>query len=372
MLLEVDDELSTLLGFGAAAHSSGEVTPTKEDLEMTAAAAAEVVTDNPAEAQVAISALAAWNLAMTNSVVQGGAAAAMEVRVEVAAGFGYHGDWYMASKNVTLIDDGHGNSGGGNVVSLSTSFDWQPTGDVSAKLDEPAVADVTVYGAPSAHAGLPVAAAASTSIKDQEEEELVLLQATLCKRATSGVGGRAVWGGSTATGAPAAAAAMQATLTPYTERKEHGRPQQPEGEGVIPPVAAESAAPAGPSRPVVVVSEIEDGEFWRAHEEKGYGRGMDAVNALSRLHGWKPGDWKKRQKRRRKQEEERERQRADRRPGDGSTGTGNRGGAKNSRRRGGDSSADGGRSAWGAVRGAWRAVGQMWRRSVRKFRRGKT
>lgn len=397
MLLEVDGEYSALLlgsGTAAPAHDSGsgsgsEFAPTKEDVEKAAAAAAEVVAEHPAETPVAISALAAWNLATTDGVVNGGAGAAgaaMAIRIEVAAAFGYYGDWYTASKDVTLVGDGHGSNGGGgggNFVSLSTSFDWQPTRDVWANLDEPMVADVKVYSsAPSAaaHSRLPVAEAAvgSTSVRTQEEE-LVLLQATLCKRATSmGIGNRAGREGNTPTGADTAApVAMQATLMPSAERKEHDLPHYPEkGEEIAPPFAAGSAAPApapaaaavGPSGPVLVVSQIEDEDWWKAHEEKTYGKGMEAVNALPRLRGWKPGDWKTRRRRRRRQDEERERRRAE----EAARRRANRRGGDNEfRRTSGGNSTDGGRSAWGAVKGAWRAVGRKWRRSVRKFRRGR-
>lgn len=396
MLLEVDDEYSALLlssGTAAAAARDfgpgGELAPTKEDVEMAASAATGVVADNPAEAPVAISAIAAWNLATTQSVLNrgaGAAGAAMEVRIEVAAAFGYHGDWYTTSKNVTLVGDGYGSNsgGGGSVVSLSTSFDWEPTGDVWSNLDEPAVADVKVYSSvPSVvHSGFPVAEAAvvSKSVVNQEEE-LVLLQATLCKRSTSvGGGSRGGRGRTTVTGAaPAAPATIQATLMPYTERKEYDRPQQPtSGDGGTPLVTAGSAAPvpapaavtqaaaAFPSQPVLVVSEIEDGEWWKAHEEKAYSRGVDAINALPRLRGWKPGDWKKRRKRRIKQDEERERRRSEEaahRRAD------RRGGNSGFRRSSGRDSSDGARSAWGTVKGAWRVVGRMWRRSVGMFRR---
>ncbi|CAN0236751.1 unnamed protein product [Pylaiella littoralis] len=404
MMLDVDDQFSALLrglGTAAPAHddgSGGDFAPTKEKVEIAAAAAVEAVADNPAEAPVAISALAAWNLATTNGVKTGGAGAAgaaMKVRVEVAAAFGYHGDWYTTSKDVTLVDDGHGSEsgGGGSDVSLSTSFDWQPTGDVWVNLDEPAVADVKVYSnvLSAAHPGLPVAESVvgSTLVQTQEEQELVLLQATLCKRATSvSFGSRAGREGSTATGAStAASAAMQATLMTHTGRKEYGPPQQPEkGEGSYLPVTAGSPAPApapatpaaaaaaaaaaaGPSGPVIAVSEIQDGKWWKAHEEKVYGRGMDTVNALPRLRNWKPGDWKKRRKRRRRQDEERER----RRTGETAYGRADRGGRNSGFRRSSDrDSVNGRRSAWRAVKGAWRAVGRMWRRSARKFRRGKT
>ncbi|CAM9882065.1 unnamed protein product [Ectocarpus sp. 4 AP-2014] len=296
-----------------------------------AAAAATAAAENPAGAQMAIPALAAWNLMTT-----GGTPAMMPmIRVEVGAAFGYHGDWYTAGKTIPLTSDG---SGHGSALLSSATFDWQPAPDVWSKLDEPMAADVRVYGT------------ASTPTEEQEVGPL-MLRGTLCKRA-SGFGGRSTHDGTTQ-------GTMKAALTPYAERR---------------PAVAANAVAISPSRPSMVISEIRDGEWWRAREEEESGRGMDAVDALPRLPRWKPGDWKKIRRRRKRQEEERERQRAqeaahrraDRLGGDRGRDTASRDGRN---RRGSGSEAKVGRSPWGAVKGAWRAVGRGWRRARRKFRR---
>lgn len=352
LLLEVDitDERTAEKGDEApslglhAAYSVGESIPTREEVE-TAAAQAAAVGNNAVEAQLAISALAAWNLVSNNGVAKEGTAAAIDIRIEVAAAFGCRGDRYTSSKSLSLRqDDGYI---GGNVVPLSASFDWQPTGDVWASLDGPAVADVKVYGAPSG------AMAGSTSTK---QGEVLLLQSTLCKRASPGM----VKG----TAKRAAAAPMKAILGPYIEQTEYAKLAEEGGA-----VAASAGDAHSSSRPLVVVSEIEDEEWWKGREAAEYGRGMDAVNALPRIPGWKPGDWKKRRRRRRRQEEEKERQRAEkaghrragRRGGEGDSSTGSRGGSKRRERR----------SGWGVVKGAWRAVGRMLRGATGKLRRKK-
>ena len=327
-----------------AAYSAGESVPTREEVD-TAAAQAAAVANSAAEAQFAISALAAWNLVSSDGVAKEGTAATMDIRIEVAAAFGFRGDQYTSSKGLALRhDDGKID---GNVVPLSANFDWHPTGDVWASLDGPAVADVKVYGAPSG------AMVGSTST---QQGEMLLLQATLCKRASPSV--------TTDTAQRSTAAAMKAILAPYIEQTEYAKLEEEGG------AALASADAAGySSRPLVVVSEIEDEEWWKDREAGQYGRVMDAVKALPRIPGWKPGDWKKRRRRRRRQEEEKERQRAEkaahrragRRGGEGDSGTGSRGGSKRS----------GERSGWGVVKGAWRAVGRMLRGATGNLRRKK-
>lgn len=348
LLFEVDttnesstDERRKEEGVGISAHDldaaylyeAGESIPTREEVE-TAAAEAAAVTNNAAEAHLAISALAAWNVAANTGLAQEGTAAGMDIRVEVAAAFGYRGDRYTSSKSVGLAQDERGV--GSNAIPLSASFDWQPTEDVWASLDGPAVADVKVFGAPSS------AMVESSSAK---QGELLLLQATLCKRASPGA--------ATGTAKRAATASMEATLGPYIEQSEYAK------------LAADATRPS--SQSLVIVTEIEDQEWWKAREKEEYGRGMAAVNALPRVPGWKPGDWEKRRRRKRRQEEEREkrrtekanRRRAGRRGGEGVSGTGSRGMSKNRRRK----------SGWGVVKGAWRAVGRMLRGATGKLRR---
>ncbi|CAM9401341.1 unnamed protein product, partial [Ectocarpus fasciculatus] len=310
VVLEVDS--TGRWGEGGGSITSGtrtsEPVSTREDVEMAAAAATAATKENPAEAQMAISALAAWNLMMTGETP----AILPMIRVEVGAAFGYHGDWYTAGKTVPLTVDGSGHS---SALLSSATFDWQPTPNVWSKLDEPMAADVRVYGTVS-------------TPTEEQEEGLLLLRGTLCKRA-SGAGGRNTHGETTQ-------ATMKAALTPYAER--------------LPTAAAEAVA-INPSRPFVAVSEIQDEDWWRGREEEESGRGMDAVDALPRLPRWKPGEWKKRRRRRKRQEEEREKQRAqeaarrraDRRGGDGGRDTSSRDGRN---RRGSGSKAKNEGSRW--------------------------
>lgn len=331
LVLELDNTGRWGEGGGGKTSGTGEPVPTREDVEMAAAAATAATTENPAEAQMAISALAAWNLMATRETP----ATLPMIRVEVGAAFGYHGDWYTAGETIPLAFDGSGHS---SALLSSATLNWQPTPDVWTKLGEPMAADVRVYGT------------ASTPTEEQEEG-LLLLRGTLCKRA-SRFGDRNTHDETTKD-------SMNATLEPYAERQ--------------PAVAAEVVA-TSPSRPFVVVSEAGDEDWWRAREEEESGRGMDVVDALPRLPRWKPGDWKKRRRRRKRQEEERERQRAqeaarrraDRRGGDRGRDTASRDG---SNRRGSGSEAKSGRSPWEAVKGAWRAFGRGWRRARRKFRK---
>eukprot|EP00903_Cladosiphon_okamuranus_P020632 g18942.t1 len=317
------------------ASGAGESVPTRREV-VTAAVEAAAVTNGATEAQLAISALAAWNLVLDNGIAQEGSVAGLEIRIEVAAAFGYRGHRYTASKRLALAqEDGHM---GGDVVPLSVSFAWHPTGDVWASLDGPAVADVKVYGAPSA---------AMTGWTSKNQGEPLLLQATLCKRASPSV--------VTGTAKRPATASIEATLEPYIE------------QNVCAKLEADAATSNSSSRPPVVVSEIQDAEWWKAREEEENGRGMDAVNALPRIPGWKPGDWRKRRRRRRRQEEERERakidkasrRRAGRRGGEGDSGTGGRDGSKKHKRQ----------SGWGFVKGVWRAVGRMLQGATGKLRR---
>ncbi|CAN0010282.1 unnamed protein product [Ectocarpus sp. 12 AP-2014] len=333
VVLEVDNTGRWREGGGGttSGRRTGEPVPTREDVEMAAAAAIAATAEDPAEAQMAISVLAAWNLITTGETP----ATLPMIRVEVGAAFGYHGDWYTAGKTIPLTSDSSCLS---SALLSSATFDWQPAPDVWSKLDEPMAADVRVYGT------------ASTATEEQEEG-LLLLRGTLCKRA-SGFGGRSTHDETTQ-------GTVKAALTPYAER--------------LPAVAAEAVA-ISPSRPSVVVSEIRDGEWWRAREEEESGRGMDAVDALPRLPRWKPGDWKKRRRRRKRQEEEREKQRAQeaarRRADSWGDGKGRDTASRDGRnRRGSGSEAKVGKSPWGAVKGAWRAVGRGWRRARRKFRR---
>eukprot|EP00752_Nemacystus_decipiens_P015932 g14239.t1 len=192
-----------------AAHGAGESIPTRAEVE-TAAVEAAAVTDDEAKAQLVISALAAWNLVSINGVAKEGTAAAMELRIEVAAAFGYRGDRYTSSKSLDLHLE-HGYTGG-NVVPFSASFDWHLTGDVWANLDVPSVADVKVYGAP---------AGAMTGSTSTHQGDLLLLQATLCRRASPG----AVTGTTT----KAVIAPMKAILGPYIEKSEYATLEQAGG-----------------------------------------------------------------------------------------------------------------------------------------------
>lgn len=332
---------------GGAAESA----PTREGVEAAAVAAA-ALTENPAEAEVAIAALAAWNLVAMSGIPPAGAVGGLDIRVEIAAVFGDRGDWYTASKNVTLVkEDGYSSSGGrGGSVSWSARFDWRPTPGVWAKLDGPAVADVKVYGPRSAPVG------ASTNARHSEP---LLLQATLCKRASS-VGGQ-----STATETTLAAGAMRATLTPHAGLDHHAQLEEENPAGVAAaaePVLPHADASGASRRSPVVVSELDDQDWWKAREEEQYGRGMGAVNALSRLPGWKPGDWKKRRRRRRRQEEEKERRRrgTNTYPARDDGRGGGSGSGKSSRGR---------RSGWESVKGAWGAVVRQLRNAKRIFSR---
>lgn len=346
-------------GFDTTRNAGGGSAPTRTDLEMAVTGAAATVGGDPAEAQVAISGLAAWNLMMVSSAQENAEQARTTlVYVEVGAALGHHGDWYTAGEFVTVTDGGAGDGAVRSSGSLlSSTCDFEPKGEVWAKLDGPVVADVKVFVAgQSAPAG---------------NDELLLLHATLCKRASSVVGG---WGrGITSEAAATSVDALRATLVPHAEQKAYVRQQQ-SGHTGDPADSVESAAAETPSPPgpFVTISEIEDGDWWRAREEEAYGRGMNAVNALPRLAGWKPGDWKKRRERRRKQELERERRRAEktaRRRSDREGGGG--GGRTGATSRRGESAKGGQKARWSRVKGVWRAIGRGWRRARRKFSRRK-
>jgi len=331
---------------------AAESAPTREKVEAAAAGAAAAVTENPAEAEVTIAALAAWNLVATSSIPPTEAVDGLEIRIEVAAVFGDRGDWYTASKSVTLVEEnGYSSGGGGGAVPWSARFDWRPAPGVWAKIDGPAVADVKVYGPRS------VTGDVSTNAR---QGGALLLQATLCKRASSG-GGRST---AEETRGIGTAGAMRATLMPYAGLDHHAPLEQEGPAAAAAPaelVLRDADAAGAFRRAPVVVFELDDREWWKAYEEEQYGRGMDAVNALSRLPGWKPGDWKKRRRRRRRQEEERERRRRgtttypardDGRKGGGGSGTSSRG-----------------RSGWEFVKGAWGAFGRKLRNATRIFSR---
>lgn len=368
------------LTFGA---SDAYHAPTRGDVEAAAAAAAAAVTDS-AGAQAAISALASWNLMMTTWEMSMSA-----VHVEVVVAFGHGGDWYTANKTVPLTrgalqaassepgapppSSSSGSSGGsGNheTVLLTASFDWQPTADVWAKLGGPVVADVKVYDVADAD----VAGGVSVGELLSSPPVQPLLQATLCKRTEAGD-----------VGAEERTTAVRTDVTPYTEQRASARrtaydiissgvssdggsgggsSSSSSGTDGNPGVQTQpmlasvlrngSAAGSGfaTSRPWVI-SEIEDREWWANREEAERGKGMDAVHALPRLPGWKPGQWKKRQQRKRKQAQERERRRrksAEAERGNASPRTGYSGGT----------------SMWGVVKGAWRAAGREWQRARRR------
>ena len=318
------------------------------------------------------------------------------VHVEVVVAFGRHGDWYTADKTMSLTRSAlqaassepgapppsslSGSSGGSRnheTVLLSAAFDWQPTVDVWAKLGGPVVADVKVYDAEDVEVAGGVSVAGLLSSPPVQP----LLQATLCKRAEAG--GVGAEGGTTA---------VRTDVTPYTEQQVTARRTAysiissgvSDGGGSDGSVSSsgstggnagvqtqaefasvtqdEYAAGVGftTSRPWVI-SEIEDREWWANREKEERGKGMDAVHALPRLPGWKPGQWKKRQQRRKKQAQERERRRAreaaSRRESAGA-------------KRGDDSLPTGcgrGNSVWGVVKAVWRAVGRECRRARRRF-----
>ncbi|CAM9912736.1 unnamed protein product [Scytosiphon promiscuus] len=336
-------EESPLLGFDTT-RGVRKSAPTGADVEAAAKAAAATVGGNPGEAQIAISGLAAWNLMMASSTQEiAEQARTMQVHVEIGAAFGTRGDWYTARETMALTDDGVGHENDGSNGSLLTaSLDWQPIGEVWSKLDGPIVADVKVFvSAPSTPVG---------------NEELLLLHATLCKTpSTVGSWER----GPTTEAAAAPTDALMATLVPHAEQ-DRVRQQQSEqkGDSAVPvsSVAAAASSPSSPG-PTVVIIEIEDGDWWRAHDEEAYGRGMDAVNALPRLAGWKPGDWKKRRERKRKQEIEKERRRAEkgaRRRTEGEGGYGRRG-AKRRKVEGDEGRRE---ASWRGVKGVWRAIGR--------------
>lgn len=367
LLLETDSadgrkaggEENYLLEFDSARSAA---VPTRADVEMAATAASTMTAGNPAEAQIAISGLAAWNLMMVSSSAQENAeqARAVLVDVEVGAAFGSQGDWYTVRETVALTVGGvgYGTDDGSTGSFLSASFDWQPTSGLWAKLDGHLVTDVKVF-------------AATQSTPIESEEPLLLLHATLCKRASSvGSRGRGV----TTEAAATSVDALRATLVPHAEQENYVR-QRRLGQEADPVVSEESVAATASSPPLpgpsVTITEIEDSDWWRARDEETYGRGMDAVNALPRLAGWKPGDWKKRRERRRKQELERERRRAEKTARRRSTREGD-GGRREATSRKGEGIKDRREEKWRGVKGVWRAIGRGWRQARQKFSRRKT
>lgn len=367
-------DLGLTFGVSDAYHA-----PTRGDVEAAAVAAAATVTDS-AGAQAAISALACWNLMMTTWE-----AGLPAVHVEVVVAFGHRGDWYTVNKTIALTrsalqaassepgapppsssSGSSGDHGNHETVLLTASFDWQPTADVWPKLGGPAVADVKVYDAADAGVADGVSVAGLLSSPPVQP----LLQATLCKRAEEG-----------GAGAEGGTSAVRTDVTPYTEQRVSARrtaydttssgvssgggsstststggnpgvQTQPEFASVV---RSEFAAGIGfaTSRPWVI-SEIEDREWWANREEEERGKGMDAVHALPRLPGWKPGQWKIRHQRRRRQAQEKERRRA---------------AEAASRRESAGTKTGGGifpTDMWGVVKGAWRTTKREWRRARRR------
>lgn len=366
-------DLGLTFGVSDAYHA-----PTRGDVEAAAAAAAAAVTDS-AGAQAAISALACWNLMMTTWE-----AGLPAVHVEILVAFGNRGHWYTVNKTIALTRNAlqaassepgtpppssssgsSGDHGNHETVLLTASFDWQPTADVWPKLVGPAVADVKVYDAADAGAADGVTFVGLLSSPPMQP----LLQATLCKRTEEG-----------GAGAERGTTAVRADVTPYTKQRVSARrtaydttssgvnsggggssnsaggnpgvQTQPEFAAVV---RDELAAGIGfaTSRPWII-SEIEDREWWANREEEERGKGMDAVHALPRLPGWKPGQWKIRHQRRRRQAQEKERRRA----------------AEAASRRESAGTKTGGGSIptdmWGAVKGAWRTAKREWRRARRR------
>ncbi|CAM9199991.1 unnamed protein product [Laminaria digitata] len=320
------------------------------------------------------------------------------VHVEVAVAFGNRGDWYTANKTISLTRSAlqaassepgapqpssssgpSGGSGNHGTALFTASFDWQPTARVWDKLGGPAVADVKVYDAADAD----VAGGVSVAGLSLSPPVQPLLQATLCKRAEAG-----------GIGAKGRTTAIRTDVTPYTEQRvtarrtaygivssgvssgsgngsssssssstggnNTGAQTQPEFASVVRDKSAAAGVGFVTSRPWVI-SEIEDREWWaNREEEEERGKGMQAVHALPRLHGWKPGQWKKRQQRRKRQAKEKERRRA----GEAASRRENAGA-----KRGGGSLPTGGSrgtSVWGVVNRAWRAAGREWRRARRR------
>lgn len=375
-----------------ASPESGDAPPEPlskwEDIEAAATAAAATITDR-GEAQVAISALACWNLMLTVPSV-----AVPAMYVDIVAAFGNHGDWYTANRTIPLthsteetssslsrLSPSSFSSGGSSdhtddkIILLSASFDWQPPEHVWEKLDNAVVADMKVYDATYASLGDDSAPSRLPQLSFTEEQ--LLLQATLCKRElfyTKSQRGSEK------------EPATQATLTPLTkqstdsrrsactswENNHGGRPKNIS-------IAQSEFHPADAHSRPCVVTEIDDREWWTTFEEKNHGRGMEAVHALPRLLDWKPGQWKKRLQRKRKQEKEKERRRAEEAAHRRKSSRAERENRSNGAGSGSSSGKNKSSSAWGAARRVGRVVKRKWRnirrsveREIQKIRQGMT
>ena len=292
--------------------------PDREEMGAAVAVAAVASARDRAEVQAAISVLTCWNI-----LAGAEEAGAYIVHLEVAAVFGSGGDWYTANQNIALTrnsfqEASHSSSlplwpwatlASGSIndfneqeaTILVGNLEWLLEEDVRDKLDEIAVADVKAYRRAHAEANgvEPFQAGRSES---QLLWQQLLLQATLCKRDSSGVGVDST--------SEKASASFRTSLTPYAEQRPQARrgaaPGSRSNDSGVPTAKRISLNQAGgsvnaPPSQSCVVSEMEDGEWWRELDEHERGRGMAAVNALPRHPGWKPGQWRVFQDRTRKQ-----------------------------------------------------------------------
>ena len=245
------------------------------------------------------------------------------MHLEVASVFGSGGDWYTAKQNIALTrnsfqESSHSSSlpswplatlASGSIndfdeqeaTILVGNLEWLLEEDVRDKLDEIAVADVKAYRRAHSKANDVEPSQAGRS-ESQLQQQLLLLQATLCKRDSSGVGVDST--------SEKASASFRTSLTPYAEQRPQARRGAAPGIGSndsgVPTAKGVFSNQAGgsvnaPPSQSCVVSGMEDGEWWRELNEHERGRGMAAVNALPRHPDWKPGQCRVFQDRTRKQ-----------------------------------------------------------------------
>ena len=253
------------------------------------------------------------------------------MHLEVAAVLGSGGDWYTAKQNIALTrnsfqESSHSSSlpswpsatlASGSINDfdeqeakiLVGNLEWLLEKDVRDKLDEIAVADVKAYRRAHSEANGVEPSQAGRS-ESQLQQQLLLLQARLCKLDSSGVGVDST--------SEKASASFRTSLMPYAEQRPQARRGAAPGFGSndsgVPTAKGVSLNQAGgsvnaPPSQSCVVSGMEDGEWWRELNEHERGRGMAAVNTLPRHPDWKPGqcrvfqDRARKQRRRKKMEE---------------------------------------------------------------------
>ena len=289
--------------------------PDREKMGAAVAAAAVASTRDRAEVQAAISVLT-WNI-----LAGAEEAGASMVHLEVTAVFGSGGDCYTTNQDIDLTrnscqESSHSSSlpswswatlasendfDEQEATILVGNLEWLLEEDVRDKLDEIAVADVKVYRRTHTEAKGVEPSQAGRS-ESQLQEQQLLLQATLRKRDSSGVGVDST--------SEKASARFRTSLTPYAEQRPQARrgaaPEIGSNDSGVPTAKGVSPNQAGgsvnaPPSQSCVVSEMEDGEWWRELDEHERGRGMAAVNALPRHPDWKPGQWREFQDRTRKQ-----------------------------------------------------------------------